>query len=268
MELGDTPSNILLTGFTVLPVLIACWWIWISGRAYSVDHVNNSLSSVTNYSPAAPFNYKAAALTAVVLVLWLIAAAYVGHQDWAHTFDSFPPPGVRVFLAFIVTTIIVALTKAGRVLAINTPLWLLIGFQVFRIPVELLIHQAYLENITIVEMTYFGRNFDIITGILALAIAIYAFKKEISNTIILMWNILGLAFLINVVAIGVFSMPHNIQLIETDIANIWVTFFPFIWLPFVLVCSALFGHLLVFRYLFAQRVKQGVLTTQYENNGQ
>lgn len=243
MELGTAPSNTLLGGFMILPILLACWWVWTSGRAYGVDNNSGSVA----------FNNKAAALSAVLLITWLILSAFVGLQDWAHSFDSFPPPGVRVFFALIATTFIIALSKPGKILALNTPLWLLIGFQTFRVPLELLIHQAYSENITIVEMTYFGRNFDIITGILALAIAVYAYKRAVPNKIIFTWNILGLALLVNVVASGVMSMPHKFQIIETDIANIWVTFFPFIWLPFILVCSALFGHLLVFRYLLARK---------------
>lgn len=255
MELHLVPSNMLLSGFVVLPILLACWWVWVSGRAYAVDQEEYSLNPRNRNANAAPFNSKAAVLTAILLVAWLIAAAFVGHQEWAHTFDSFPPPGVRAFFAFIAITIIIALSKAGKVLALNTPLWLLIGFQTFRIPLELLIHAAYLENVTIIQMTYYGRNFDIITGILALALALYSFKKVISNKVILAWNLLGLALLVNVVGTGVMSMPHHLQIIETDIPNIWVTFFPFIWLPFVLVCSALFGHLLIFRYLLAQKEK-------------
>ncbi len=253
MELDVVPSSILFAGFILLPILLACWWIWTAGHAFAVDSIHKPSNRIN--SASAPFNNKAALSAAVLLLIWLIFAAFVGHQDWAHTFDSFPPPGVRAFIAVIVITIILALTRPGKILALNTPLWLLTGFQAFRIPVEFLIHQAYLEKITIIEMTYLGRNFDIMTGVLALLIAIYAYKNKVSNKVILAWNILGLALLINVVSTGVMSMPHNFQLIETDKPNIWVMYFPFIWLPFVLVCSALFGHLLIFRYLLACKPK-------------
>ncbi len=255
MELTVSPSNSLTIGFIVLPITLVCWWTWASGRAFGVESTRPPPDRVTQNSATSLFNSKAAAWTAALLVIWLIFGAFVGHQDWAHTFNTFPPSGVRAFIALIVITIIIALTRVGKTLAHNTPLWLLVGFQAFRIPVEFLIHQAYLENITIIEMTYLGRNFDIITGLLALLIAIYAYKKKVSNKVILAWNILGLALLVNVVATGVMSMPHNFQLIETDKPNIWVMFFPFIWLPFVLVCSALFGHLLIFRYLLARKPK-------------
>lgn len=259
MELDITPSNTLLSGFIILPILITCWWVWACGRAYGVaGSKHKPLSPSYNNSTKAPFNLKVAGLAAVIFVIWLTSAAFVGFQDWAHDFESFPPLVIRVFLVFIVVTIFIALSKIGKVIALSTPLWLIIGFQTFRIPLELLIFQAYSENITIVEMTYLGRNFDIVTGILALAIAAYTFKKEISNKIILIWNIFGLAMLINVVGTGILSMPHAFQVIKTDFPNIWVTFFPFIWLPYVLVCSALFGHLLVFRYLLAQKNNQDI----------
>lgn len=242
MELDVIPSNTLYAGFVILPLLITCWWIWVSGRAHAVlNRDNKPLNSTNSNSPKAVFSLKAASLSAVIFVVWLTSAAFVGFQDWAHNFESFPPPVIRVFLVFIVVTLFIAFSKIGKVLALNTPLCLLIGFQTFRVPLELLLHQAYLENITIVEMTYLGRNFDIVTGILALAIAAYSYKRQISNKIILAWNMLGLAMLINVVGTGILSMPHAFQVVETD--------FPNIWLPYVLVCSALFSHLLIFRYL-------------------
>jgi len=248
MELNTTPSLVINFGFILTAIMLTCWWIWVSGKAYanSSPHENSQKKSQKN-------RQKAVVWAAIIIFIWLALTAFISFQSWARQFDSFPPHALKVFLGLIALTMLLAFLRPGRIISQHTPLWLLIGFQAFRLPLELLIHQAYIENITIIEMTYLGRNFDIVTGLFAFILGVYAYKYTLSNRIILLWNLLGLALLMNVVTIGIFSMPHPIQLIKTDFPNIWITYFPFIWLPSVMVCSALFGHLLIFRYLSAQR---------------
>lgn len=240
MSLTATPSVVVQTGFIALSILLAIWWIGIA-----------SVASTTT-GPASlrgKINYKYLLLAGILVLAWLSATTFVGYQSWAHNFDSFPPPALRVFLVMVALTLAIAYSPAGKKLALSTPLWLLVGFQVFRIPVEFLIHMAYTENLTIIEMTYLGRNFDILTGVSALILAVAIYFKNASARIIWLWNTMGMLLLLNAVATGIFSMPHPMQLIETDIPNIWITFFPFISLPAVLVCSAMMGHLLVYRHL-------------------
>ncbi|MDH5229922.1 MAG: hypothetical protein OEY38_07685 [Gammaproteobacteria bacterium] len=141
------------------------------------------------------------------------------------------------------------MSQIGLQLVRTLPIYLLVGFQAFRIPVELLIHQAANAGLAPMEMTYFGRNFDIISGLSAIVLALFLFRRVISAKILLLWNVLAMALLTNVVVVAILSMPHPLQVLNTDPANVWVTYSPFILLPGVLVCSAFFGHLLVFRYL-------------------
>jgi len=257
MELNATPSTALTFGFILITLLLASWWIWLTGRAYA-----NFFAEQTQKYSKTNTSRKATLWATVIILSWLGLTAMVSFQDWAHNFDSFPPPALRVLLILIAITMLFAFLKPGKVISQQTPIWLLIGFQTFRVPLELLIHQAYAENITIIEMTYLGRNFDIVTGVLALLLAIYSYRHALSNWVILLWNLLGLGLLLNVVATGIFSLPHPMQLVETNFPNVWITYFPFIWLPSLLVCSALFGHLLVFRYLTAQRKSPAVLNSQ------
>ncbi|MDH5377546.1 MAG: hypothetical protein OEX00_04410 [Gammaproteobacteria bacterium] len=243
MELNAVPSGFVQSGFIGLSVALAVWWVWASGRAYGAG------AMAMGRPGSRGFSVKAAAVAAVLVFAWLAVSAVVGHQDWAHTFESFPPPGLRFFLVLLALTILIAYTKPGTMLSQNIPLWLLIAYQAFRIPVEFMIHRAYAEEITIVQMTYLGRNFDIITGITAIVLAVMVLKGKASPGLIKAWNIMGLLLLTNVVLTGILSMPHPMQLVKGDFPNVWITFFPFIWLPGVLVCSAVLGHLLVFRYL-------------------
>ncbi len=240
MPLPTPPSTGLQAGFMLLVLLMGVWWTFAVGRAYAP--VNGT-----------HWNISRAAIALFVFLLWVTFLFVVSQQAWAHNFDSFPPPGLRVVVVLILLTTVIAYSSIGRKLAEGLPLVWLVGFQVFRLPTELLIHQAANAGLAPMEMTFEGRNFDIVTGIFALALVVLMHRGEVPAKLITVWNLLGLALLLNVVITAVMAMPHPLQVLNTTPPNVWVTYFPFILLPGVLVCSALLGHLLVFRALALQR---------------
>jgi hypothetical protein len=240
MPLPTIPSTELQAGFLLLVLVMGIWWTLAVGKAYAPANGAN-------------WNIPRAGVGLSVFVLWVAFLFGVSQQAWAHDFDSFPPPGLRVFLVLILLTTVIAFSSIGRKLAEGLPLIWLIGFQVFRLPTELLIHQAANAGLAPMEMTFEGRNFDIVTALLALVLVVLLHKGAISAKLIMVWNLLGLALLLNVVITAVMAMPHPLQMLNTTPPNVWVTYFPFILLPGVLVCSALLGHLLVFRALALQR---------------
>ena len=179
--------------------------------------------------------------------IWLVATGAIGSSGWLADFSSTPPRIVLLFVpAFIVTAGLVYSKFGDRLVAL--PLAFLIGFQAFRIPVELLIHLAFKEGVAPEQMTWSGLNLDVLTGISALIVV--PFLRKIPRWGILLWNSVGLFLLIWVVSVAVLSMPTSFQRLEPD--NIWVAYFPFIWLPMIAVTAALAGHLAVFRKVFAK----------------
>jgi hypothetical protein len=62
----------------------------------------------------------------------------------------------------------------------------------------------------------------------------------------MVWNVVGLALLINVVTVAILATPR-FQYFGPDQINVWVMYPPFVWLPAVLVLAALLGHIVVFR---------------------
>lgn len=240
MPLQNIPSDALQAGFLLIAMTLCVWWTYAVGRAYAS-------SADMRWSTS-----KAVAALGV-FALWIALLFGVSQQEWAHRFDTFPPPGLRVFLGLLLATVVVAFSSIGRRLTIGLPMVLLVGFQVFRLPTEWLIHQAGNAGIAPMEMTFQGRNFDIVTAVLALVLIFALRRGAVSVKLLMGWNILGLLLLLNVVATGIMAMPHPLQVLHTNPPNVWVTYFPFILLPGVMVCSALLGHLLVFRALAAQR---------------
>jgi hypothetical protein len=94
-----------------------------------------------------------------------------------------------------------------------------------------------------VEMTFEGRNFDILSGITAPIVYYFAFRTGRTNkTLLFIWNLAALALLTNIVTIAIMAFPSPFQSVGLDQPNIGVTFFPFIWLPAVIVPIVFFCH--------------------------
>lgn len=119
-------------------------------------------------------------------------------------------------------------------------------FHTIRIPVELVLYGLYLSHNIPELMTFEGKNPDILTGITAPIIYFLAFKRKILfNKLLLLWNLAGLAFLVNIVSHAVLSVPSPFQQLAFEQPNIAILYFPFNWLPALVVPLAFLSHLAV-----------------------
>jgi hypothetical protein len=93
-------------------------------------------------------------------------------------------------------------------------------------------------------MTFEGRNFDILSGLTAPIIFWVAFRNgKINRPLLIGWNILCLLLLLNIVTNAFLAFPGPFQQFAFDQPNRGVQFFPFIWLPSIVVPIVLFCHL-------------------------
>ncbi|MEZ5323581.1 MAG: hypothetical protein R3F19_00730 [Verrucomicrobiales bacterium] len=175
---------------------------------------------------------------------WLLFTGWIGHSGVLADFAATPPRIVFLFVPTLAGVCVWVFSRCGQRL-IDLPLAVLIGYQAFRIPVEMLIHLAVREGVAPEQMTWTGLNLDIVTGVSALLV--FPIAHRLPRWGILLWNSIGLGLLAWVVGVAVLSMPTTFQQLEPD--NIWVAWFPFIWLPTIAVVAALAGHLAVFRKL-------------------
>jgi hypothetical protein len=105
-------------------------------------------------------------------------------------------------------------------------------------------------------MTFEGRNFDILSGLSAPFIYYFGFvKRRLSNALILGWNFICLALLINIVANAILSVPTPFQKFAFDQPNIGVLYFPFNLLPACVVPLVLLSHLVAIRRLLHAKEK-------------
>jgi hypothetical protein len=229
-------SPFLIGAFAALAVLVAVAYPVLSLRAASRG--------------GDPSARRAALRTVAAVALWLAltgALAAAGRLS----FSTRPPTIMLVIVLALVLTARWALSAAGARLAAAVPVALLVAVQGFRLPLELLMHRAYTEGLMPVQMSFSGRNFDIVTGTSALLLAVALARGAASRRLVWLWNWMGLALLLNVVTIALLSAPTPLRVFMNEPANVWITRAPFIWLPAVLVPCALAGHLLVLRWLRA-----------------
>jgi hypothetical protein len=197
---------------------------------------------------------RTAAVVAAALILALVTVDYLAAssgllRDWARR----PPPlmiavAVPTFLALAATW-----SRFGTRLAAANSFAAIIAVQSFRLPLELVMHQAATSGLMPVQMSYSGWNFDIVTGILAIPVALIAQRPDPPRALIAIWNTLGTVLLINIVTIAIASTPL-FAAFGRDHLNTWVTDPPYVFLPAVLVPAAVFGHALTWRKLAAGRM--------------
>jgi len=112
-----------------------------------------------------------------------------------------------------------------------------------RIPVEIVLYQLYVAKTIPLLMTFEGRNFDIIVGIIAPFIGYLFVKGKIGLRSMLVWNIVGLGFVLFIVVNAIFSLETPFQLFAFDQPNIAVIYFPFVLLPSVIVPIVIYTYL-------------------------
>ena len=159
-----------------------------------------------------------------------------------------PVPFVIMLASVIAGGIVIARSAAGDRLARHAPLAWLVGFQAFRLPLELAMHRAYTEGVMPVQMSYSGRNFDIVTGITAVVLGIAMAITVVPRWVVAAWNWMGLLLLVNVVSVAVVSTPM-FAWFGPERLNVFVMRMPYTLLPAVMVLAAWAGHLIVWRAL-------------------
>ncbi len=188
--------------------------------------------------------------TAVIILAWIVMLLLFSYQGYFRDFRQFPPKILLTMLLPIPVIMIVAFSKPGTQLIKSVPPHWLVFIQSFRIVVELLLFMAFANGKIPVQMTFEGRNPDILTGILALLVGYFLLKRKTYATkLAIAFNIIGVLLLINILVVAVLSMPTPIRYFMNEPANTLVAEFPFILLPGVLVPIAYSMHILSLRNL-------------------
>jgi hypothetical protein len=209
---------------------------------------------VVNHSPW-PFTDKTKFNTffLVSLMVWALFVSIWSISGKMSDFSIFPINMLAVLIIPMITILAFTFSKAGKEILLRIPFENIIRIQAFRFFVELLLWALYLESQVPVQMTFEGRNFDVLSGFSAPIIAFLVTKGKISGMGLVIWNIACLGSLINILTTAILSMPTPLRVFMNEPSNTIVTLFPVSWLPGLLVPLAYGLHFLSLRQLYLKR---------------
>ncbi len=231
---------VISSGFHVLPMVVAGMLVLGVYAAYRRTGATRTRASAV------------AAATTIGLVMWM-GGYYMAAQFGLLRFDTRPPTLLLVVPVLLLTAIGLGFSPLGRRLALGLPLWALVGSQSFRLPLELLMHEAYEAGLMPKQMSFSGLNFDIFTGASAIVVSALLLTRRAGLRLVRAWNVIGTLLLVNIVTIALLSTPTPLRVFRNPPANTWIARAPYVWLPTVLVAFAILGHIVVYRRLRSLR---------------
>lgn len=192
------------------------------------------------------------ALSSALVVVWFALWGALAATGVLARFDVRPAPLALMMAASLLGGLALGLSPIVARVTQALPLWALVLVQGFRFPLELLMHRAASEHVMPSVLSWSGYNFDVITGASAFMVA-YVSRRGASPSRAAwawLWNIYGSLCLVAIAVVAVLSAP-NLAAFGPEQVNTWVTRWPFVWLPSVLVVFAIAGQVSVFRKLMA-----------------
>ncbi len=183
-----------------------------------------------------------------VVLFWIGLQAALGIKGFYLETDTFPPKIGFLIIPPLIGMLLVFILPQGRTFLNSLDYSFLALVHVARIPVELGLYALFLHQLVPQIMTFEGGNFDILSGLSALAIYWFGYKsKVLDRKWLIAWNLLCLGLLFNVVGKGILSAPSVFQQLSFDQPNRAVLYFPVNFLPSVIVPLVLFSHLALLR---------------------
>ena len=217
------PSLILEWSFALLPLLVGGTVVWAIRRTSGPS---------------------AGMWAGATLTLWLVLTGGLAGSGFL---DQWNPPRMLLVFGSILIFLFWSSRQPWTQRLGDLSLKWLVGFQSFRIVVEVMLHEAVQEGVANPTMTWTGNNFDILPGISALLLC--PFADKIKPRTLQVWNVAMAIILVFTVVSAVLSGPTPFRQIGGVPPNVFVARFPFVWLPGVLVTSAWLGHIVLFRRL-------------------
>lgn len=184
------------------------------------------------------------------VLIWTVIVGVLGFLGFYRVQNVTPPRFIFLLapgILFVVTNVLIKKSQTfGDVKDLK---WLTL-LHIIRIPVEIVLYYVFIEGYIPDLMTYEGFNYDILSGFSAPIIYYLVFVKNwMGEKGLLIWNFICLGLLFNILSIAVLSAQTPFQKLAFDQPNVGVTYFPFVWLPAVIVPIVLYSHLVSIRLL-------------------
>lgn len=187
-------------------------------------------------------------LTGAVLAALLALHAALAYKGFYLPNTSPPRFPLAPFPTIVLLLILFYARARGDVS--DATLRLLTLLSVVRVPVELVLLWLFQHGQVPRLMTFEGRNFDIFSGLTAPLVAWLAFRGgRVNRPLLLAWNLIAFGLLLNIVTTAILSLETPLQRLAFEQPNRGVLYFPFIWLPAVVVPIVFVSHVVSLRRL-------------------
>lgn len=245
-------ANIFLLaqiGFVVLTFVFLYWLL---------DVLRSGIEK-TSWTPLA--KRRVFYLTTGTILVWLLFVSVWSASGMMAKFENFPFNFAPVVVIPVVSILMLVFFSKGLAQILEQiPAHQIILIQNFRVFVEILLWLLFIQHMLPEQMTFEGRNFDVVTGLTAPIIGWLLSSGKISRIVAIVWNFVCLGLLINIVTIAILSTPSPWRIFFEEPSNTVVTLFPISFLPGFLVPLALALHVFSLKQLFAtQRAQQTIL---------
>lgn len=180
-------------------------------------------------------------LVFLVLFCIYIASGFIG---------TAPMPRLPMtFLVLVILAVGLAFSRVGTWIARGVALQWLVLFQVFRLPLEFVLHSWGEQKTIPMSMTYNGQNLDIITGVVVLLLF-----KSVKHYKAAAWiaNAIGFVLLLNVVRVAILSSPLPFAW-PVEVPLQVMLYLPYALIGPICVGGALVGHLILTRALLMKQ---------------
>jgi hypothetical protein len=187
-------------------------------------------------------NERPARITMLLLV-WGLLQCVLAYNGFFENVEARPPRFGLVLIPGFMAIGYGLTPKALRWAAARRNLYISTFLHSVRLPVELTLHYLFTLALVPELMTYTGRNFDVIIGITAPIVGYLYYKGQLSASLLLVWNVVGLLLVGFILVNGVLSSELPFQQFAFDQPNAAMKYAPYVLLPALIVPLVIYTHL-------------------------
>ncbi|WP_210466101.1 hypothetical protein [Rufibacter roseolus] len=230
------------TGFAVLSLL--CLALVMAGTRHTFLRMGYSSAQAT----------RKTWIIGSLLLTWLVLASLLALSGFTSNLAIAPLNMVPALLPPLVTILVICFHLKTQNFLRNLPSAGLLYLQAFRIPVEIFLWWLFLANAIPERLTFEGRNWDILSGILGpiFAVVCYAGHRR-HHRLALLYHLISLGLLLIIVTNALLTLPSPIQAFFEEPGATILTTFPMILLPSFLVPLAYTLHFFSLRQAALER---------------
>jgi hypothetical protein len=185
---------------------------------------------------------KRGVLVGLTIYGWLVVTAVLAQSGFLAMWDAKPPHFPFVPLVALISIVLIQRNAFFVKVLTGVPRHWPVAMQTFRIGVEVAFWGLYAAGKAPVQVTFEGRNFDILVGLTAPIVALAIARLKLGPRLVIAWNFAGLAILANTIFTTLSSLPGPAHLNWPGDPFVAFGYWPFVWIPGFLAPLAIFLH--------------------------